>query len=134
MLPKIDDDLKQIFTVGRIQPSLTYGLDSTKARVAGKLDEKAAMQQAIYKVLNTERYQYLIYSWNYGVELTDLIGKPPAYAMPEAERRITEALMQDERITSVDAFSFVTERNKLHVSFTVHTIYGEIETEREVKI
>jgi len=134
MLPKIEDDLKQAFTVGRIQPSLTYELDITKARVAGKVDERKAIQQAIYKILNTERYQYLIYSWNYGVELKELIGKPSFYVIPETERRITEALMQDERISGVDAFSFETERNKLQVSFTVHTIYGEIEIEREVRI
>ena len=134
MLPKIEDDLRQAFTVDEIRPSLTYGLDVTKARVAGEVDEQKAMQQAIYKLLNTERYQHLIYSWNYGVELKELMGKPSFYVIPEVERRITEALMQDERITGVDAFSFETERNKIHVSFTVNTIYGDIETEREVRI
>ncbi|MFQ8776837.1 MAG: DUF2634 domain-containing protein [Roseburia sp.] len=27
------------------------------------------MKQAIYNILNTERYQYIIFSWDYGVEL-----------------------------------------------------------------
>lgn len=33
------------------------------------------MKQAIYKILQTERFEYLIYSWNYGIELNAVVGK-----------------------------------------------------------
>lgn len=45
-----------------------------------------------------------------------------------------EALLQDERITDVDEFTFErSERNTLNVSFTVRTIFGDIENEIEVR-
>lgn len=134
MIPKVDYDLQNAFETAERQPSLTYGLNIAKGSVSGKLDELEAVRQSIYKILNTERYRHLIYSWGHGVELGNLIGESPSYAIPEIKRRITEALMQDDRITGVDAFSFTTERNKILVTFEASTIYGNVETEREVGI
>lgn len=116
------------------QPSRTYRLDIDRGRIRGLTDDADSMLQAIYLILSVERYQYPIYSYNYGVELADLIGKPTDYVMSEAKRRITDALMQDDRITSVDGWSFETERNTVHVSFIVHTIYGDVETTKEVAL
>ena len=39
-------------------------------------DERDAVLQAVYLILNVERYAFPIYSRNYGSELSDLIGKP----------------------------------------------------------
>ncbi len=114
------------------QPSRTYKLDISKERVRGITDEADAMIQAVYLILSVERYQYPIYSWNYGVELSDLIGQPKDYVMSEAKRRITEALTQDDRIIGVDGWEFETTRNAVVASFVVHTIYGDIETTKEV--
>ena len=74
------------------------------------------------------------YSRNYGSELSDLIGKPKDYAMSEIKRRITEALLQDDRITSLDGWEFETGRNWVTARFTVHTIYGDVSAEKEVDI
>ena len=41
-----------------------------------------------------------------------------------AKRRIEEALYQDERIKEINNFDFTIEDNKVHVSFTVYTVYG----------
>lgn len=46
------------------------------------------------------------------MELQDLIGKPMDYVMVEVERRITEALTQDDRIDSVDNFEFEVHRKR----------------------
>jgi Protein of unknown function (DUF2634). len=43
-------------------------------------------------------------------------------------------LTQDSRITGVDDFSFNANKGKVHVSFTVNTIFGEIEAEKVVTI
>ena len=60
-------------------PSKTYVMNIDGERITGTMtDDIEAVKQAIYKILNTERYQYPIYSWNYGVELADLFGKPIA--------------------------------------------------------
>ena len=116
------------------QPGLTYALDVETNRIHGKVDGIEAMRQAVELILSTERYRYLIYSWNYGVELAELIGKPLAFVLPEIERRVSEALLQDDRITAVDGFDFETFGRIVHCSFTVHTIYGDFSTEREVNV
>ncbi len=86
------------------------------------------------EILNTERYAWLIHSWNYGVELHSLIGQDPDFCIPEIERCVREALLQDDRITAVDDFSFEKHKKSIAATFTVHTIYGDIESETEVTI
>ncbi|MGO0862332.1 DUF2634 domain-containing protein, partial [Clostridioides difficile] len=88
----------------------------------------------IFLILNTERYQHLIYSWHYGVELNDLIGEPVSYVIPELERRIKEALIQDDRIENVDNFEFQNVKGKLHCNFVVHTKYGNLNAEKVVSV
>lgn len=115
------------------QPSKNYKMYHKQNIVNGFCDELEAMQQVIYKILNIERYQHIIYSWNYGIELLDLIGEPVTYVCPELQRRITEALVQDDRIESVDNFEFDTsEKGTVKVTFTVHTIFGSVESEKVV--
>ncbi|WP_130861425.1 DUF2634 domain-containing protein [Bacilliculturomica massiliensis] len=131
MIPQRTDDVI-LFSEEERQTGRTYRLDIENEKVMDYTDEMEAVKQAIYKILNTERYRYPIYSWNYGVELSDLIGQPMAYTMPTVQRRIEEALTQDDRIQSVDAFSFEQGRGTLHVTFTVHSIYGDVEGERMI--
>lgn len=114
--------------------SRTYKLNIDRQTITGYTDEQEAMIQAIYLILNIERYDYLIYSWNYGIELKDLFGQPTFYVMAELERRITEALMADSRITGVDNFEITREGKKVHAKFTVHTIFGDVEGEKVVMI
>lgn len=133
-LPTTGDDLDLItFAMGE-QPGYTHKLDIDRKRVSGMTDKREALYQAIYLILNVERYAYPIYSRNYGSELSDLIGKPKDYAMSEIKRRITEALMQDDRITSLSDWDFETGRKSVRVSFIVHTIYGDVEATKEVDV
>lgn len=124
----MSDELLNDFEVVE-QPSHTYKMilpikDDEVAKFKGKTDELDAVRQAVYKILNTERYTYPIYSWNYGIELVDLFGQPIPWVYPELERRITEALVWDDRITSVTEFEFNNVKNEVHASFTVNTIFG----------
>jgi len=114
------------------QPSKTYKLDFNEKKVAGFVDGIEAVKQAIYKIIRTERYEHIIYSWNYGIELQGLFGKPKALVYPELKRRFTEALMQDDRITAVEDFNFSERKGNVTVSFTVKTIFGDVEAERTV--
>ena len=117
------------------QPSKQHRMDLNRNLILGTCDNLEAVKQAIFKILNTERYAYLIYSWNYGIELIDLYGQPPMVVCPEVERRVKEALFQDDRITSVDGFEFDTSENGVvSVSFTVHTIFGDLNEEMAVNI
>ncbi len=103
-------------------------------RLDGYVDELEAVAQAVYLILSTERYKFIIYSWDYGVELVDLIGQPMPYVMSELPRRITEALTMDDRISDVVDFEFTQNGKRLHTSFTVVTNVGNISTELEVEV
>ena len=72
MTPKqdVEIDMEQIEKV--TMPSLTWKIWTGKKQVRGTVDEWEAMEQAVHKILQTERYRYAIYDWNYGVELEDL--------------------------------------------------------------
>lgn len=133
MIPQIQDDLKQGFTLAEI-PSKTFQMQQQAGRIAGKIDRKKAMEQAIYLILSVERYEYLIHSWNFGIELQELFGQPVSYCLPEIKRRITEALLQDDRIEEVYDFAFEVERGRVKATFRVKTSFGEIEAEKEVSI
>lgn len=132
MIPTITSDYEDLISdfQGSInqeeQPTYTYKLEYEKDRTIGWTDKQEAMKQAIYKILNTERYDFVIYTPNYGIELKNLIGQHVAYVIPEAERRIREALMWDSRITGVFEFSFEINKKIVDVSFKCNTIFGEI--------
>ena len=51
----------------RTMPSLTWRINEEKAEVRGETDELDAMRQAVSKILQTERYRYAVYDWNYWV-------------------------------------------------------------------
>lgn len=131
MLPLNDKDILQINE--STEPSNTFFIDFEKDRISGFIDEKEAVKQAIMLILNTERYKFLIYSWNYGVELEELTGTHPDIVEDEAERLISEALLQDDRITAVYDFEFSRNRDTLLVNFKVDSIYGDIDIETEVR-
>lgn len=131
MIPNVDVELVSTFDINETLTTKTYFLDFEKGKIENFITEKEALKQAIFKILNTERYEYLIYSWDYGIELNDLYGQPLSFVLPELKRRITEALTQDDRIESVDAFYFEVRKGKVYAEFTVYSIYGEI---RETKV
>ena len=132
MIPQNDYDITELET---IETSKTYGMNLTEKVINGYIDNIESVKQAIYKILNTERYKYLAYSWNYGIELENLIGEDVTFVCPELKRTITEALIQDERIREVTEFEFDTsQKGKVLTKFTVKTIFGDIAFEKEVKI
>lgn len=109
----------------------TYKISN--GRVNGWIDDLEAMRQAVEKILLTERFGWVIYSDNYGVEIQELIGNDFDLIQSEIERVVSEALLADERIESVDNFDLQqTDRSSLLFSFTVLTVFGEINMEQEV--
>jgi hypothetical protein len=107
------------------QPSRTYKLDLENNRIAGMVDGIDAVKQAAYKILDTERFSYFIYSGNYGREggLGNAI---------DIERSISEALLQDDRITAIEDFQMTVTGDEATVRFTVVSIFGSVPIERGV--
>lgn len=112
------------------ETSKTYKLSDTS--IQGFTDEIDALQQAIYKVLNTEKYEHPIYSFDYGIELENLIGQDQDYVKIELKRRIQECLTEDERITSVENFLYVVNGESMLCTFDVISIYGDVTISKEV--
>lgn len=133
MIPQNDGLNADIKIIER--SSKTYKMDLKNNIIVGYTDELEAMRQAVYKIIRTERYKYIIYSWDYGIELEDLFGMPVSYCIPEIERRIIEALEQDTRILEVTNFEFETpKRGVIFVKFEAYTIFGKFEVDREVQV
>ena len=77
-LPAAADSVPDVSTAAQM-PSKSYRMLIEDERIIGNIDQLDAVAQACYKILNTERYVHVIYSWNYGVELQELFGKPIPY-------------------------------------------------------
>ena len=133
MIPEQQADLTNLEVVN--QPSLTYKLDFERKRISGKIDDEEAIMQLVMKILYTERYAYVIYSSQYGVELDRLIGKDYDFIVSDLERTITEALLADDRILSIT--NFVAEQtaiDRMDVTFTVNSVVGSVNINTEVII
>lgn len=117
------------------QPSFTYNLEYDKdSQIRGYCDGEKALKQAVYKIINTERYRYVIYSWNYGIELADLFGQPIPFVYAEIQRRVEEALLNDDRIKSVTDFEFSNNYSDVTVKFIVTAVDGtSVEIEKVVR-
>lgn len=135
MTPTAYSDLKSDFNI-TVYPTRTYRLNTDDNRVTGYVSGLSAMEQVIYKILCTDRYKHIIYSRNYGFKVDGLIGKPIAYVQSVVKQRITEALMQDDRITNVYNFAFTQNRadNSLLVTFNVDTTEGAVISGTEVNL
>ena len=72
-----------------------------------------ALEVWIYKALKTERFDYLAYSWQYGIEL---------------KRVITECLMVNPYIKSIDSFAIDQQKHGETALLTIGltTVYGEV--------
>lgn len=109
------------------QPSKTWIIDRNTMQVSGMDKGLEAVRQAVEIALNVERYKWTIYSANYGSELNDLVGEDEAYIIAEIPRLVEGALSTDSRVVSVDDYAYKkTDTNSMTVSFTVHTVYGDL--------
>jgi hypothetical protein len=122
-------------------PSRTYRFDFELKRIFGHIDGYGAVVQAIKKIFETERFAYPIYTANYGIELATLFGQDKKFVMAILEKRISQALFADDRITSIEDFSVEEltsldpyQRDALVVSCTVYTSEGTVNVREEIKI
>lgn len=100
--------------------------DDAGKRIIVEGDE--ALKIWVYKALKTERYEYLAYSWQYGIELKPFIGKVMGVneRYSELKRVIIECLMVNPYIRSVDSVDFQTDGDYTHCDIALTTVYGEV--------
>ncbi len=89
-----------------------------------------ALKLWIQKCIRTQLDRYSIYKGKrYGVNIEDLvIGKSYGldFAESELRREIETALLQNEDIQSMSAFSVERSKSMLTIHFTLITSYGEV--------
>lgn len=135
MMPRIPTMIHEVSRT--IYPNRTYRIQFDEdefGKINGYVDGLDALRQTIHLILMTERFRFPIYSWDYGVELTNLIGQDMPYVIAELPRRIRDALIQDNRIDDVTDFEFEVHGRNLHVNFTVVSNIGNISTNMEVNV
>lgn len=130
MLP----ELNSINQLDEAMPSYTYNINRNTNRISGYIDNRDAIIQAIYLILQTERYESMIYNWYYGVEIDGLVGKNRNYVTSELKRVVREALLEDDRITEVTDFSIKYNDDTALIEFTAETVIGDITINWEVNI
>ena len=102
----------------------TFLLNFENNRIQGNIKELEAVKQSIICMLETERYAYLIHTWQYGASLEQYIGQSYDYVTADIGREIKETLMTDDRIIDVYGFKFEQIGENLKVNFEVNTVYG----------
>lgn len=97
-------------------------------------DEMDALRFWVTKCLLTERYNYLAYDTDFGVQFEELIRSNPDRDIAESEiiREIDEALGIDDRIESVDDFDFSWMGSHVYVTFSINTVYEQEEITLEM--
>ncbi|RJX40053.1 DUF2634 domain-containing protein [Paenibacillus pinisoli] len=134
MIPELDPALLDRPLDDQQLPLLTWRLDMDKGRITGRIDGFDAVKQAIFKALQTIRFNHDIYDSDYGHELTLLLGSSPVFAQSEAKRLITEALMSDDRIEGIDQLTTEINADYIMIRFNVNTIYGNFGQEVSVSV
>lgn len=132
MIPTEGTTATDTIAVVRPRSSRTYRLDLKRGRVTGMMDGLEAVRQAVFKILQTPRYEHVIYSDHYGFE--PLAGMNGDVLQSELSRRIEEALLQDDRITAVENMRISHEGDSALAEFTVVSEYGRFEAVQEVKV
>lgn len=126
----IEDDEELEELEEEIKPPKEYGIDFKTGQLTGEIVEgKEAIKVWIWLALQTPRYRHYVYTWDYGNEFEDLIGRgyTEEYIEAEAQRMTEDCLLINEGIQSISEFSVSMEKDALTVSFIANTIYGDIE-------
>lgn len=97
----------------------------------GKLTGRAvtgfdAIKQWVRIALSVDRYAFPQYTWDYGNDLSSLIGKnyDEGYLKSEAKRMIEDALSVNEDILAIEDFECSFKNDKLTATFKLNTTYG----------
>lgn len=116
------------------EPSRTYKVDWDAGRITGQIRAEDssdayldAVEQFVFKALQSRRDVNIVYSEDYGSELDEMLkmGYTRDLLQTETERLIVEALIYDERIASVDSFKFSFDGDSMLVRFRVTTVQGQ---------
>ena len=82
----------------------------------------------IYKAIKTNRYEFEIYTWDYGSEIESLLGKgfQIGFIKSETKRYIEEALSVNPYITKINKIDVDFKTDILTAYVDLETVYGRL--------
>lgn len=129
LFPFIEDiEIENISTKYTTVP-VEYEFDFETNKLTGrKVYGNEAIKAWVHKLLRTKRYKYLIYTWDYGNEIEDLISKhyDKAYIESEVYRDIREAVIINPYIKDISSFSVEFDKTRMTLNFQLITEFGEV--------
>lgn len=105
-------------------PSRTYLVQNN--RIIGMGDNYEAVKQAVEIIFSVERFQWQIYTPNFGTDYSGIIGITPQVAANILRKRAEDAIKTDDRMTGITDYTWDAGGDHLTVSFTVNTVYGAV--------
>lgn len=110
------------------QTGLTYYIDSKTGHLSSMIDNKESVIQAVFKALDTQKFEYQIYSWFYGLDMEPFIGQDIEYIRVNIRRYLEDCLLQDDRIFSIQ--NIIVQQSDIDscsIIFDIQTSEGLIE-------
>lgn len=104
-----------------------YEIDFETGQLTGRIvTGLEAILVWAWLALNTAKYRYIQYSWDYGHELDTLIGQASNENLETSvQTMLEECLLLNEHITGVGILEFNIEENKVAGKIKIITDYGE---------
>lgn len=132
---KIDNVLQKLIEYDKM-PSTTYGIDDDTDQSLKMIDNIEALQQTFMFIVETERNAYPVFSQDFGMDWSNLIGQPDDFIISEVVYRLKDALSIDDRFTDVSLSKnkgFEINGDSITLYIDVETIYGNFSTQLEVQ-
>lgn len=130
-----DEEIAQVTPEVTASSIREYELDFKTGRLTGRIVEGVdALCVWAYLALKAKRYRWVIYSWQYGEEYTNLIGHSfdEDYLYSEVKRYIEECLFINEHITGIEDLTVNQVNEMLYIRFRMITDVGSKEVSMDV--
>lgn len=130
-----DEEIAQVTPEVTASSIREYELDFKTGRLTGRIVEGVdALCVWAYLALKAKRYRWVIYSWQYGEEYTNLIGYSfdEDYLYSEVKRYIEECLFINEHVTGIEDLTVNQVNEMLYIRFRMITDVGSKEVSMDV--
>lgn len=130
-----DEEIAQVTPEVTASSIREYELDFKTGRLTGRIVEGVdALCVWAYLALKAKRYRWVIYSWQYGEEYTNLIGYSfdEDYLYSEVKWYIEECLFINEHITGIEDLTVNQVNEMLYIRFRMITDVGSKEVSMDV--
>ena len=105
-----------------------FGVNFDTGAMTGEIVEGSeAVKVWAWFALQSARYRYQVYSWDYGSELESLIGTgySEQYTKSRVQKMLEDCLLINENITGIKNLACTFDGESLSASFTLQTKFGE---------